>query len=142
MWESLHAKADVGGRSRVVAAHNSVRSVKIGVCADCLIVAGMLTILSAMISLASFRFRRRVSRNRRLLALRHQLTVIRRQRPADVAWSRRPLALELALANLASLSRGDVSGQGRHRAPVAQAGLTQILALTLKLAACWPSGCE
>src|SRR5271167_639792 len=42
-------------------------------------VAGMLTILSAMVSLVSFRFRRRASLEMELLALRHQLAVLRRQ---------------------------------------------------------------
>ena len=50
-------------------------------CADRLIVAGMLTILSAMVSLVSFRFRRRAYLELEVLALRHQLAVLRRQRP-------------------------------------------------------------
>jgi putative transposase len=45
----------------------------------------MLTILSAMASLASFRFRRRVSLELEVLALRHQLAVFHRQRPGR-AW--------------------------------------------------------
>jgi hypothetical protein len=54
-------------------------------CADRLIVAGILTILSAMVSLVSFRFRRRASLELEVLALRHQLTVLHRQRPGR-AW--------------------------------------------------------
>src|SRR5208283_4081855 len=41
----------------------------------------MLTILSAMASLVSFRFRRRVSLELEVLALRHQVAVFHRQRP-------------------------------------------------------------
>jgi len=41
----------------------------------------MLTILSAMVSLVSFRFRRRASLELEVLALRHQVGVLRRQRP-------------------------------------------------------------
>jgi hypothetical protein len=48
-------------------------------------VASMLTILSAMASLVSFRFRRRVSLELEVLALRHQLAVLHRQRPGR-AW--------------------------------------------------------
>jgi len=57
-------------------------------CADRLIVAGMLTILFAMVSLASFRFRRRVSLELEVLALRHQVAVLHRQRPGR-PWLRR-----------------------------------------------------
>jgi putative transposase len=42
----------------------------------------MLTILSAIVSLVSFRFRCRVSLELEVLALRHQLAVLRRQRPS------------------------------------------------------------
>src|SRR5277367_1478463 len=47
----------------------------------------MLTILSAMISLVSFRFRRRASLELEVLALRHQVAVLHRQRPGR-AWLR------------------------------------------------------
>ena len=48
----------------------------------------MLTILSAMASLVSFRFRRRASLELEVLALRHQVAVLHRQRPGR-AWLRR-----------------------------------------------------
>ena len=41
----------------------------------------MLTLLSALGSLLSFRVRSRASLELELVALRHQLTVLRRQRP-------------------------------------------------------------
>jgi len=48
----------------------------------------MLTILSAIVSLVSFRFRRRASLELEVLALRHQVAVLHRQRPGR-AWLRR-----------------------------------------------------
>jgi putative transposase len=42
---------------------------------------GMITILFALISMLSFRFRSRASLELELVALRHQLIVLRRQRP-------------------------------------------------------------
>src|SRR5665811_2617895 len=44
-------------------------------------VVGMVTILSALVSLLSFRVRSRASLELELVALRHQVTVLRRQRP-------------------------------------------------------------
>jgi hypothetical protein len=41
----------------------------------------MLTVLSALASLLSFRLRSRASLEREVVALRHQVTVLRRQRP-------------------------------------------------------------
>src|SRR5260370_12614496 len=46
-----------------------------------LTVIGMIIILSALVSLLSFRFRGRASLELELIALRHQVTVLRRQRP-------------------------------------------------------------
>ena len=42
---------------------------------------GMITILSALVSVFSFRFRSRASLELELVALRHQLIVLRRRRP-------------------------------------------------------------
>ena len=42
---------------------------------------GTITILSAVVSVLSLRFRSRASLELELVALRHQLTVLRRQRP-------------------------------------------------------------
>src|SRR5258708_8456724 len=86
---------------RIDASGGSVREGRVGVplcllinpcalktlefCADRFIVAGMLTILSAIVSLVSFRFRRRASLELEVLALRHQVAVLHRQRPGR-AW--------------------------------------------------------
>ena len=43
----------------------------------------MITLLSAVGSLLSFRIRRRASLELELVALRHQVTVLRRQRPGQ-----------------------------------------------------------
>ena len=43
----------------------------------------MLTLLSALGSLLSFRFRNRLTLELELVALRHQVTVLRRQRPGQ-----------------------------------------------------------
>src|SRR5437762_1188635 len=48
----------------------------------------MLTIWSVMVSLVSFRFRRRVSLELELLAVRHQLAVLHRQRPGRAGFRR------------------------------------------------------
>ena len=43
----------------------------------------MITILSALVSVLSFRVRSRASLDLELVALRHQVTVLRRQRPGQ-----------------------------------------------------------
>src|ERR1700730_1337922 len=58
----------------------------------------MITIMSALLSVLSFRFRRRASLELELVALRHQLAVLRRQRPRSASDLRnRPTALDVAL---------------------------------------------
>ena len=47
-------------------------------------VVGMITVMSAFISLLSFRFRSRVGLELELIALRHQVAVLRRQRKGRV----------------------------------------------------------
>jgi hypothetical protein len=53
-------------------------------CADRFIVAGMLTILSAIFSLVSFRFRHRASLELEVLALRHQVAFSIASGPAEL----------------------------------------------------------
>jgi hypothetical protein len=52
----------------------------------------MVAILSAVISIFAFRFRGRASLEIELIALRHQVTVLRRQRPGRLGPDIRPLA--------------------------------------------------
>ena len=47
-------------------------------------VAGMITILSTVVSILGFRLRRRASLELELIALRHQVSVLRRQRPGRI----------------------------------------------------------
>jgi hypothetical protein len=47
---------------------------------------GMVTILSAVVSIFAFRFRSRASLELKLIALQHQLAVLRRQRPSDLSF--------------------------------------------------------
>jgi len=56
-------------------------------------IVGMITYLSALASLLSFRFRSRDSLELELLALRHQVTVLRRQRPGRLRLSCSDLSL-------------------------------------------------
>ena len=123
-----------------VATHNSECSVNIGVLRRPLIVAGMLTILSAMVSLVSFRFRRRASLELEVLALRHQVAVLHRQRPGR-AWlgpGDRLLWAWLYRAWPHCLRYG--TGQAGNRDPVAPARIPQILALALMITPRWAAG--
>jgi putative transposase len=47
-------------------------------------VAGMITILSTVVSILGFRLRRRASLELELIALRHQVSVLRRPRPGRI----------------------------------------------------------
>jgi hypothetical protein len=49
----------------------------------CYIVAGMIRILFALVSLLSFRLRSRAALGLEFIALRHRATVLRRQRPGQ-----------------------------------------------------------
>jgi hypothetical protein len=50
-------------------------------------VAGMITILSTIVSILGFRLRRRASLELELIALRHQVSVLRRQRQVVFGYS-------------------------------------------------------
>jgi hypothetical protein len=76
----------------------------------------MMTFLSAVVSFLSFRIRSRAALELEVIALRHQLGVLKRRRPRSHAVSLRgPVALDLALPNLAA-------GHQRHGAGQADDG--------------------
>src|SRR5579862_2256562 len=102
----------------------------------------MLAILSAMVSLVSFRFRRRASLELELLALRHQVAVLRRQRPGR-PWLRGGDRLLWAWLYRIwpRCLKAMILVKPRDRGPVAPAGFPQILALALKIAPCRTAGC-
>ncbi len=82
-------------------------------------VAGMLTLLRFVVSVLVRRFRSRAVLDLENLALRHQLQVLRRQRPGPTPAVRdRPVALGLALP-IVGVSGGDGVGQAGNGDPVA-----------------------
>src|ERR1017187_7283524 len=93
----------------------------------------MITILSALVSLLSFRVRSRASLELELVALRHQVTVLRRQRPgrASEAVLRRPAPLGVALPGLAADPQRHGAGQTSNRNPLASQGLSPLLAVAI-----------
>ena len=127
-----------------VLSHNSICEVKHwSLALTAFMVAGMLTILSAMASLISFRFRRRASLELELVALRHQVVVLRRQRPGR-PWLRVGDRLLWAWLYRAwpRCVKAMVLVKPATRGPVAPARLRQILALAIKIARCRTAGCE
>src|ERR1017187_9878071 len=92
----------------------------------------MITYLSALASLLSFRFRSRASLELDLLALRHQVTVLRRQRPGRIRlFCGDRLLLGVALPGLAADPQRHGAGQTSNRNPVASQGLSPLLALAI-----------
>jgi hypothetical protein len=100
----------------------------------------MITILSALVSLLSFRVRSRASLELEVVALRHQVAVLRRQRPGRIrllcadrllwVWLYRiwPRALHaMVLVKPATV------------VPVASQGLPALLAVAIKIAPDWPA---
>ena len=80
----------------------------------------MITVLSAIVSLFSFRLRGRASLELELVALRHQVTVLRRQHPGpSEAFPRRPSSLGVALPDLAAGLAHHGASQAGNRDPVA-----------------------
>ena len=84
----------------------------------------MATILFAAVSILVFRFRSRVALELKVVALEHQLAVLRRQRPGRPQLSSldRP-SMGAALPDLASGHRRDGTGQARNGDRVASPGL-------------------
>jgi hypothetical protein len=62
----------------------------------------MITIVSTVISILAFRFRRRTSLELELIGLRHQVSVLRRSIQADSVLRHGPTSLGLALPGLAA----------------------------------------
>jgi hypothetical protein len=98
----------------------------------------MIFILSALVSLLTFRFRGRASLELELIALRHQVTVLRRQSPSRPklfradrllwVWLYRIWPQALHIMVLVKLATRD---------PVASQRLSTLLAMAIKI---WPSG--
>ena len=89
-----------------------------------------MTILSALVSILAFRVRSRAELE--LIALRHQLTVLRRQRPSRLQlWSADRLLMGVALPDLAAGPQRHGAGQAGNRGPMASQGLPALLAVAI-----------
>ncbi len=87
-------------------------------------VAGMLKLERSIVSMLARRFRSRAVVELENLALRHQLHVLRRQRPGRPRlFAIEPLALGLALPIVPALSGRDGVGQAGNGDPVAPSGI-------------------
>jgi hypothetical protein len=94
----------------------------------------MPMLMRSLVSRLVRRFRSRAFVELENLALRHQLYILRRQRPGSAtAVYFRPLALVLALPILAALSRGDGVGQAGNGDSVAPSGIPSILEMALEI---------
>jgi hypothetical protein len=92
----------------------------------------MVTILSAVVSIFAFRFRSRASLELKLIALQHQLAVLRRQRPDRPQLSSPDRLLWVWLYRiLAAGHRRDDIGQAGDGGPMASQGLPAFLALAI-----------
>ena len=90
----------------------------------------MVAILFAIISIFAFRLRSRAALELKLVALQHQLAVLRRQRPGRPQLSSLDrLSMGVALPDLAPGHRRDGTGQARNRGRVASQGLPVLLAM-------------
>ena len=95
----------------------------------------MITILSTVISILAFRFRRRASLELELIGLRHQVGVLRRQHPGRIRLFHGPTSLGLALPGLAAGPQRHGVGKADNRDPVASQRRPDILAVAIR-----PSG--
>ena len=98
----------------------------------------MITILSALVSLLSFRVRSRASLELEVVALRHQVAVLRRQRPGRLRLLR-PAPMGVAISDLAAGLARDGAGETSNGGPVASQGLPALLAVAIKIAPDWPA---
>src|ERR1035437_695442 len=88
----------------------------------------MITYLSALASLLSFRFRSRASLELELLALQHQVTVLRRQRPGRL---RLFCADRLLWVWLYRIWPQALNAMANNRGPVASQRLSALLAMAI-----------
>jgi hypothetical protein len=95
-------------------------------------IVGMITYLSALASLLSFRFRSRASLELELLALRHQVTVLRRRRPRE-AVLRGSAPLGVAVSDLAAGLERHGAGQAGNRYSMASQRLPALLAVAIRI---------
>src|SRR5260221_13050825 len=92
----------------------------------------MVTILFAVVSILVFRFRSRAALELNLVALQHQLAVLRRQRPGRPQLSSLDRLLWMLLYRIWPPGhRRDSTGQARNRGRVASQGLPVLLALAI-----------
>jgi hypothetical protein len=93
----------------------------------------MITFLSAIVSFLSFRIRSRASLELEVIALRHQLGVLKRRRPRSrEVFLRGPVALDLALPNLAAARQRHGAGQADDGDAMAPWGFPVRLALAIR----------
>ncbi len=99
-----------------------------------LTVVGMNTILSAVASVLSFRFRRRASLELELVALRHQVAVLRRQRPGRLRLFSTDRLLWIWLYRIWPRAlNGHGAGQAGDRDPVAPQRFPAVLAVAINI---------
>src|ERR1700745_2383974 len=94
----------------------------------------MITILSALVSLLSFRFRSRASLELELVALRHQLIVFARG-PAPPPWAPppRPTPVGVGVPSAAADPRKLGAHQASDRGQMAPQRLSDLLAVAITL---------
>ena len=101
-------------------------------------VVGMITILSALVSLLSFRVRSRASLELEVVALRHQVAVLRRQRSGRLRLFCADRLLWVWLYRVwPQALHANGAGEAGNRRPVASQGLPALLAVAIKIAPDW-----
>src|ERR1700732_3684958 len=95
---------------------------------------GMITIVSALLSVLSFRFRSRASLELELVALRHQLAVLRRQRPGRLRIFATDRLLWMWLYRIWPRAlNAMVLGEAGDCDPMASQGFPAVLAVAIKI---------
>ena len=95
----------------------------------------MHSLFPELFSWLTCRFRGRVELELEVVALRHQLAVLRRQRPGrtELFSIDRLINLGLALPAVAAIPESDGSGEAGHRDSMASARFSVLLALAVKV---------